>query len=324
MAHMFKVSSHPGESVSQLAFSPRANEQGLLLVSSWDTTLRLYDVGANASKATYMFDAPLLDCCFDASGGHAYTAGLDHKVHSLDLEGGGRRSVLGGRDAHSKGISSLTFSSAHSLLFSGSWDGDICTFDRRTPNVPPARLSPNEGQIYSLSTSGSTLVAATASKKLLLFDVRYMSAPMEQRPSPLKSQLRVVRMHPDGQSFVCGSIEGRCALEYVDTASVELQKKKYTFKCHRTSDTNMVTPVNAVAYHPIKGTFATGGSDGSVCVWDGARRKRQLHVPALPQPVAALAFNSDGSALAIASSHTFEGSEAGNRAANDIYVRIMD
>lgn len=42
---------------------------------------------------------------------------------------------------------------------------------------------------------------------------------------------------------------------------------------------DVIYPVNAIAFHPKHGTFATGGSDGIVNIWDGANKKRlcQLH-----------------------------------------------
>ena len=45
------------------------------------------------------------------------------------------------------------------------------------------------------------------------------------------------------------------------------------------SGTDVIYPVNAIAFHPKYGTFATGGSDGIVNIWDGNNKKRlcQLH-----------------------------------------------
>lgn len=57
------------------------------------------------------------------------------------------------------------------------------------------------------------------------------------------------------------------------------------------------------------GTFATGGCDGYVCVWDGDNRKRLSQYAKFPTSVSALAFSDDGSMLAIASSYTFEEGE---------------
>lgn len=73
---------------------------------------------------------------------------------------------------------------------------------------------------------------------------------------------------------------GRVAVEYLDP-SPEIQKKKYAFKCHRIKEDGMekIYPVNAIAFHNIYNTFATGGSDGYVNIWDGFHKKRlcQFH-----------------------------------------------
>lgn len=66
-------------------------------------------------------------------------------------------------------------------------------------------------------------------------------------------------LRPGGQGYVLSSIEGRVAVEYLDP-SPEVQKKKYAFKCHRLKESSMeqVYPVNAVSFHSVHNTFATG------------------------------------------------------------------
>ena len=75
-------------------------------------------------------------------------------------------------------------------------------------------------------------------------------------------------------------VVGRVAVEYLDP-SPEIQKKKYAFKCHRIKENGveMIYPVNAIAFHGQHNTFATGGSDGFVNIWDGFNKKRlcQFH-----------------------------------------------
>jgi cell cycle arrest protein BUB3 len=98
--------------------------------------------------------------------------------------------------------------------------------------------------------------------------------------------------------------------------------KKYAFKCHRVNDT--VYPVNAIAFHPVHGTFATGGADGTVVTWDAANKKKLSAIAKLPTSVSALAFDADGSRLAMASSYTFEEGER-DHPREEIYVRdVLD
>ena len=57
------------------------------------------------------------------------------------------------------------------------------------------------------------------------------------------------------------------------------------------------SPHRRAAFHPLHGTFATGGCDGYVNIWDGAAKKRLFVLPKYPSSVAALSFNHDGSLL---------------------------
>jgi cell cycle arrest protein BUB3 len=49
------------------------------------------------------------------------------------------------------------------------------------------------------------------------------------------------------QGYALSSIEGRVAVEYLDT-DPEVQKKKYAFKCHRIKEGGIekIYPVNAI------------------------------------------------------------------------------
>lgn len=82
-------------------------------------------------------------------------------------------------------------------------------------------------------------------------------------------------------------------------------------QCHRKTENGkqVLYPVNCLAFHPRYGTFATGGCDGLVNVWDGANKKRISVYPAYATSIAALAFSAAGDKLAVAASYTFEEGE---------------
>jgi cell cycle arrest protein BUB3 len=111
-----------------------------------------------------------------------------------------------------------------------------------------------------------------------------------------------------------------------------------------------IFPVNAISFHRDYGTFATGGSDGLVNIWDGQNKKRlcQFHkyVPIqhftvtlekiekcvhtntirvafrYPTSIASLGFSSDGSVLAIASSYMYEHEKTPENLPEDaVYIR---
>ena len=97
-----------------------------------------------------------------------------------------------------------------------------------------------------------------------------------ERESSLKYQTRCLgffRLQDDNPGICVGSVEGRVGVEYLDELVDGDNNKKYAFKCHRVND--VVYPVNALAFHPrYSHTFATGGCDGSVVLWDGKHKKK--------------------------------------------------
>ncbi|GJN36974.1 hypothetical protein PR202_gb25883 [Eleusine coracana subsp. coracana] len=76
------------------------------------------------------------------------------------------------------------------------------------------------------------------------------------------------------------------------------------------------------------GTFATGGCDGFVNVWDGTNKKRLYQYSKYASSIAALSFSKDGHLLAVASSYTYEEGEKSHdpdaifiRAVNEVEVK---
>ena len=158
---------------------------------------------------------------------------------------------------------------------------------------------------------------------------------------------------PISSGYAVGSVEGRISVEFFDP-SPEAQKKKYAFKCHRQSvknketdkDEEHVWPVNTIAFHPVYGfflciaswpctetdrdanaifsynTFASGGSDGTVSMWDHESRKRLRQVGKYPEAINSLAFNCDGTRLAIAVSYNWDKGPAGLKAFGESGPRI--
>jgi len=126
--------------------------------------------------------------------------------------------------------------------------------------------------------------------------------------------------------YATASVEGRIAVEYFDP-SPAIQEKKYAFKCHRQTidDVDHVWPVNALAFHPTYNTFASGGSDATVSIWDHKVKKRLRQYTRYNAPVAALAFSADGARLAVGACYTWDAGEEGARTAErpSLFVREL-
>jgi len=293
-----KLKDTPEDGISSIKFRPASSQY--LLASSWDGSVRLFDVIGNSLKTKYTHPAPVLDICFQDAV-HFFSGGLDNTLKLYDLNSSSEN-VLG---THEGAIRCLDYCSDTNSVVSGSWDTTIKVWDSRTSQC--VGTYPQPSKVYAMSICGSTLVVGTAGRKVMVWDLRQMSYVQQRRESSLKYQTRCIRTFPNKQGYVLSSIEGRVAVEYFDT-SAEIQKKKYAFKCHRVkeSGTELIYPVNAISFHNSYNTFATGGSDGFVSIWDGFNKKRLCQFRQYPTSIASLSFSHDGSVLAIASSYMYE------------------
>lgn len=230
--------------------------------------------------------------------------------------------------SHEAGVRSVVYSREHNLVISGSWDSTLHVHrpdaGANTQSVPSTIPLPSKP--FSLSLTATKLVVAMASRALHIYDLKSLALlteqadgdtvegnkvelePWQRRESSLKFMTRCVACMPDDAGYASSSIEGRVAVEWFDP-SPESQARKYAFKCHRQTaedGVDVVYPVNALAFHPIFGTFASGGGDGVVALWDGISKRRIRQYQKYPSSVAALGFSGNGKYLAIAISPGFE------------------
>lgn len=296
----FELAAPPSDGITNITFCPGTN---FLLVSAWDMTVRVYDVLNNIPKTQYRHKAAVLDCTFPDKT-RAFSGGLDRAVKMFELNTS-TETILGD---HEKAVRCLEYSTPHDLLISGGWDAALKTWDARQKGCVGTYELPSK--IFSMCLANNRLVVATSGRNVNVYDLRAMGEPEQRRESSLKFQTRCVRAFVDSTGYALSSVEGRVAMEYFDP-SPEVQARKYAFKCHRTTvnGADTVFPVNTMAFHPGFGTFATGGCDGMVNIWDGQNKKRLCQFHRYPTSIASLAFDSQGSMLAIASSYTFEEGE---------------
>ncbi|KAI9914200.1 hypothetical protein PsorP6_006237 [Peronosclerospora sorghi] len=300
-----EVQAPPSDGISCLRFGTRSH----LLVSSWDSTLRVYD-GVRLCSSVEM-ETPMLSCCFGKDDAEAFAGGLDCVVSHVDVTTR-HKTALG---THEAAVKHVGYSQERGLAVSGGWDMTIKVFDVRSGGNAKIHETKVRGKVFGMDVRNHLVATASSEKQVTVFDLRQFAQPLVEKESPLKYQVRCIRVFPDLTGFALSSVEGRVALEYfeddVATSEVGRKKRSYAFKCHRgkLDDQTLIYPVNAISFHPTYGTFATGGCDGVVNLWDGDNKKRITHLRQFPTSIAALDFNHDGSVLAIASSYTYEEGE---------------
>lgn len=223
------------------------------------------------------------------------------------------------------GLGRSIFLTWAAILVSASWDSTLHIHNVQNPSQPPLVVQ-LPGKPHAMAASPTKVVVAMTARLVHIYDLPTMASllasaptasgvadlkPWQQRESSLKFLTRAVACMPNDAGYATSSIEGRVAVEWFED-SVQSQARKYAFKCHRQTAPDdegagdVVYPVNALEFHPVYGTFASGGGDAVVALWDAEAKRRMRQYPKFPHSVAALSFSRDGKYLAMGVCPGFE------------------
>ncbi|KAL9644203.1 hypothetical protein ABK040_005664 [Willaertia magna] len=323
----FQLSDPPTDGISHLQFSNQS--PNLLVVTSWDTSVRIYNIKENKLIQKYHHSSSVLCATFSLDDKYILSGGIDCTLIKYNLQTNEQTTIgitneINETITHKKAIKCiLTIPNQPNLLITGSWDCNVKVWDI-DKNILIQNINLDK-KIYSMDISpdGNKLVVGTQDLMIYVFQVRNnnLKNPLKllfRKNSGLKYQTRCIKCFKDNTGYATSSIEGRVSIEYFDDTS-----KSYAFKCHRSTTNGGVEtlfPVNTIAFHPVFGTFATGGCDNIVNIWDRDNKKRICQYRSYDTSIASLSFNSTGEYLAIAVSYTWE---LGNKEhpVDKIYIR---
>ncbi|KAI9501885.1 RNA export factor gle2 [Coemansia spiralis] len=304
-----EINQPPSDSVSELAFNPKAN---FLAASSWDNEVRIWEVmdtGASAGKASYSHQAPALCCAWSKDGSKVASGGADKAGRMMDISTG-QTTQIAQHDGPIRCIKFVEAENSSPIVATASWDKTLKYWDLRqqspigTVNLPE--------RAYAMDCNHPMLVVATAERKVLIFNLSNPTVPFDTGESPLKWQTRTVSCFTSGDGYAIGSIEGRVGIQYVEP---KLKDKSFSFKCHRDPSKGVETlvyAINSITHHPIYGTFVTGSNDGSFVSWDKDSRHKLKTYAKLDAPVLSSAFNGDGKLFAYAIGYDWAQGYKGN------------
>ncbi|KAK4958396.1 RNA export factor gle2 [Elasticomyces elasticus] len=321
-----QVANGPGDSISNLAFSPASDH---LAVSSWDNKVRIYSIdqnGQSSPAAMLEHQGPALDCCWAKDGTKIFSVGADKAGRMLDLAAGHTDPSKGQQVAvHDQPIRSCAMATVggNQILCTGSWDKTVKYWDLRQ-STPIGTLECKD-RVYTLDVRDNMLVVGTADRWIHVVSLNNPGQAYKTIQSPLKWQTRVCTIFsPEANGYAIGSIEGRCAIQYVEEKD---QANNFSFKCHRQNstterNTSNVYAVNAISFHPVHGTFSTAGADGTFHFWDKDAKHRLKGYPEVGGTISSTAFDRTGNIFAYAVSYDwskgYQGSVQG--AANKVML----
>uniref|UniRef100_A0A1J3IWV0 Mitotic checkpoint protein BUB3.3 n=1 Tax=Noccaea caerulescens TaxID=107243 RepID=A0A1J3IWV0_NOCCA len=285
------------DAVSRLRFSPESNN---LLVASWDSYLRLYNVESSSLIVELYSGAALLDCCFENES-TSYSSGSDGFIRRYDLNAGAVDTI--GR--HDDIATSVLCSYEKGEVISTGVDEKIKFWDTRQGES--LVFSTDAGAaVRCITVSGNKLVVCVEAA-MHIYDLRNVHQPFQSYASQVEVPIRCITSVPYSRGYAVGSVDGQVALDFPNTScSSEIN---YTFRCHPKSMKGRLngTCINAIEFSPCgSGNFVTGDNEGYVISWNAKSKKRLFELPRYSNSVASLAFNHTGELLAVASSHTYQ------------------
>ncbi|KAK1828358.1 WD40-repeat-containing domain protein [Podospora conica] len=307
-----ELGSPPEDGISDLAFNPNPTDQkDFLAVASWDKKVRVYEIMSNGQgqgKVQMEHDAPVFSVDFVKDGTKVLAAGADKMAKLLDLNTGQGQQIA----QHDAPIRSVRYFEANGtpMAVTGSWDKTVKYWDFRT--AAPAGTLQCQERVYSMDVRDNLLVVGTADRYINVVNLKDPTKFYKTMQSPLKWQTKVVSCFTDSQGFAIGSIEGRCAIQYVEDKDASLN---FSFKCHRDppqGNSTNVYAVNDISFHPQHGTFSTAGSDGTFHFWDKDAKHRLKGYPNVGGSIASTTFNKTGSIFAYAISYDWSKGYQGN------------
>ena len=256
----------PTDGITALSY---LGEKPLLASTSWDGTVRVHDTSHRQLQLSQATEIPLLSLAVHENS--LFTGGIDGCIQHFDVESS-TVTAVGRHETTSRtdklGCSCLaSLGDREPLVASAGWHRKLHLWDTRQKSSPAATVE-LPGKAYSMDVTRDKmlLAVATSDRRTCFVDLRGGTAAADlvlDRESSLKYQTRCLRFFPDGKAIAVSSIEGRAAVEYLsELGRGDPNSKKYAFKCHRVGDS--VYPVNTIDFHPVLGTFATGGCDGTV------------------------------------------------------------
>ncbi|XP_001950323.2 mRNA export factor-like [Acyrthosiphon pisum] len=307
----FEVTQPPDDTVSALEFSPATVQQTYLLSGGWDNTARCWEVGQNGQtepKAMQSMSMPILDVCWSGDGTKVFMASCNQQVNCWDLASNQTMQV----ETHDAPVSTCHWieTPSYTCIMTCSWDKTFKLWDLRS-SAPAMTVNLPE-RVYCADVGYPLVIFGTASRGFVFYNLEGTPSLSGSISSPSAHQHRCIAVFKDKVTkcptgFGFGDCSGRLCI-FLNIHKQRHQRENFSFKCHRHNirgvrTTQNIYAVNDIKVHPVHGTIASVGSDGTFAFWNKETRTRLMVSSILDQPITKCCFNSDGQIFAYSSGY---------------------
>ena len=249
-AHKILIRGHTDD-VTSIAFSP---DGSTLASSSWDATVRVWDVVSGVQKAIFLgHDWSVNSVAFSPDGKTLASGGWDKTLRLWDVVGGTHTILTG----HTEEVVSVAFSPDGKTIATGSRDKTVRLWDARSGQHRQTLTGPIAG-IYSVAFSPDSKTLAVGTEVSDFAEMWLWDATTEEYKAVKKGFFNRVRFafSPDGKTFATQTkMGGQVMLWDAATGGV-----KTTFSQHSHY-------LQSFAFSPDGKTLATGTKDGFIFLW---------------------------------------------------------
>lgn len=277
---------------------------GILLLSTWNGFIDIYDINSRALNERIRLNCPQLAVEWISANSYA-SGGADGIVYINGVQIG----------YHNSPISSLAFSAKNYILASGSYDGVVKFWNSRN-NELITEFATND-KIYCMAAAPpNNIVCGCLESRVISLNCTTFKYEFVKT---MTHDYHTRQIAACESAIATSVVEGRIGI-----VDLKDPTNKYAFKAHLSeskgesgfqmseASQKIVYPVNALCFQPKTDYLATGGTDGVVYIWD-VKKKRKLQsllddekgVP-FGTSISSISFSNDGNTLAVAVSYCFE------------------
>ena len=316
------------DSISSLKFFP-SKDIDYLASGGWDSKIRLFEIKYQILSQNSSYDnveigsnqinvckleSPILSIDWVGNSGAIVAGCINGSINYVDPQ----KNISNKIGQHNSGCRDVIYVHNYNVLITGGWDGKLNIWDLRSQN--PILSYQFKNKIYTMSYANNLLVLGLSDLVMAYFNLQNLQSNNFKPDcfflSHLKEQTKKVVVLNDGTGFVQASIEGRCAVKYLNPSIFPKINKEtkcienpndYAFRCHREgkADICYIYTINDLCINPVYDSICTAGGEGKFIIWDIKEKSRLYERENFTDkcPLTASIYNYKGNLLAYASGY---------------------